>query len=95
MAYFEHEGCSLHYQEYGHGEPVVLLHGLGSSSQDWELQLPELSRHYRVILMDIRGHGRSDKPRDGYHIATFSEDLLALLEHLQTGPVHLLSLIHI
>jgi 3-oxoadipate enol-lactonase len=92
MAYFEHEGCSLHYQEYGQGEPLVLLHGLGSSSQDWELQVPALSRHYRVILMDIRGHGRSDKPNDGYQIATFSEDLLALLEHLQTGPVHFVGL---
>ena len=79
MAYFEHEGCALHYEEYGQGEPLVLLHGLGSSCQDWELQVPALSRLYRVILMDIRGHGRSDKPRDGYQIATFSADLLALL----------------
>lgn len=92
MAYFEHEGCALHYREYGQGEPLVLLHGLGSSSQDWELQVPLLSQHYRVILTDIRGHGRSDKPHDGYHIATFSADLLALLEHLHTGPVHLVGL---
>jgi len=92
MAFFEHEGCSLHYEEYGQGEPLVLLHGLGSSCQDWELQVPELARHYRLILMDMRGHGRSDKPRDGYSIATFSEDLLALLEHLQTGPVHVVGL---
>lgn len=92
MAYFEHEGCALHYEEYGQGDPLVLLHGLGSSCQDWELQVPVLSRHYRVILMDIRGHGRSDKPRDGYHIATFSADLLALLEHLHTGPVHFVGL---
>ncbi|MFJ1570436.1 alpha/beta fold hydrolase [Pseudomonas sp. NPDC088322] len=92
MAYFEHEGCTLHYQQYGQGEPLVLLHGLGSSSLDWELQVPLLSQHYRVILLDSRGHGRSDKPTDGYQIATFSEDLLALLEHLQTGPVHLVGL---
>lgn len=92
MAYFEHEGCSLHYRDLGQGEPLVLLHGLGSSGEDWELQTAELSRHYRVILMDIRGHGRSDKPRDGYQITTFSEDLLALLEYLHTGPVHLVGL---
>ncbi len=92
MAYFEHEGCALHYEEYGQGDPLVLLHGLGSSCQDWELQVPVLSRHYRVIVMDIRGHGRSDKPHDGYQIATFSADLLALLEHLHTGPVHFVGL---
>ncbi|MFK0088826.1 alpha/beta fold hydrolase [Pseudomonas sp. NPDC090755] len=92
MAYFEHEGCSLHYEEYGQGDPLVLLHGLGSSCKDWEMQVPELARHYRVILMDIRGHGRSDKPRERYSIAAFSADLLALLEQLQTGPVHLVGL---
>ncbi|MCP3749445.1 alpha/beta fold hydrolase [Pseudomonas sp. SBB6] len=92
MAYFEHEGCSLHYEEYGQGEPLVLLHGLGSSCQDWEMQVPTLARQYRVILMDIRGHGRSDKPRERYSIASFSADLLALLEQLQTGPVHLVGL---
>lgn len=88
MACFEHDGCLLHYEEHGQGEPLVLLHGLGSSSQDWEMQVPELSQRYRVILMDIRGHGQSSKPRAGYRIKTFSEDLLALLEHLGTGPVH-------
>ncbi|MDD0977669.1 alpha/beta fold hydrolase [Pseudomonas fontis] len=92
MAYFEHEGCSLHYEEYGQGEPLVLLHGLGSSCQDWEMQIAELARHYRLILMDIRGHGRSDKPRERYSIPGFSADLMALLEHLQTGPVHLVGL---
>lgn len=92
MAYFDHDGCALHYEEYGQGEPLVLLHGLGSSCQDWEFQVPALARHYRVILLDIRGHGRSDKPRERYSIATFSADLRALLEHLQTGPVHLLGL---
>lgn len=92
MAYFEHEGCTLHYEEYGQGEPLVLLHGLGSSCQDWEYQVPELARKYRVILLDVRGHGRSDKPRERYSIAGFSADLLALLEHLNTGPVHLAGL---
>ncbi|MDR2306876.1 MAG: alpha/beta hydrolase [Paucimonas sp.] len=92
MACFEHDGCLLHYEEHGQGEPLVLLHGLGSSSQDWELQVAEFSRHYRVILMDIRGHGQSSRPRRGYQIKTFSEDLLALLRHLGCGPVHFVGL---
>ncbi|PWB30198.1 3-oxoadipate enol-lactonase [Pseudomonas sp. SDI] len=92
MAYFEHEGCSLHYEEYGQGAPLVLLHGLGSSCQDWELQIAALAGHYRLILLDLRGHGRSDKPRERYSIAGFSADLMALLEHLNTGPVHLVGL---
>ncbi|RMN38165.1 hypothetical protein ALQ64_05660, partial [Pseudomonas cannabina] len=48
MAFFEHDECTLHYEEYGQGEPVLLLHGLGSSCQDWEYQIPALAARYRV-----------------------------------------------
>ena len=89
MAYFEHEGCTLHYEEYGHGTPLILIHGLGSSSQDWELQIPVLARHYRLIVVDVRGHGRSDKPRERYSIEGFTYDLIALIEHLDLPPATL------
>ncbi|MFW0754383.1 alpha/beta fold hydrolase [Pseudomonas sp. H11T01] len=92
MAYFEHEGCTLHYEEYGHGEPVLLLHGLGSSALDWEDQIPVLAARYRVIVPDARGHGRSDKPRERYSIAGFSADVIALIEYLNLGPAHVIGL---
>jgi pimeloyl-ACP methyl ester carboxylesterase len=92
MAYFEHEGCNLHYEEYGHGTPLLLVHGLGSSTLDWEEQIPALSARYRVIVPDVRGHGRSDKPRERYSIAGFSADLVALIEHLNLGPTHYVGL---
>ncbi|BBP78660.1 3-oxoadipate enol-lactonase [Pseudomonas sp. Ost2] len=92
MAYFEHDGCTLHYEEHGHGTPVLLVHGLGSSGLDWEMQVPVLAEHYRVIVMDIRGHGRSDKPRERYSIGGFSADIVALIEHLELGRVHLAGL---
>lgn len=92
MPYFDHDGCSLHYEEYGRGAPVLLVHGLGSSCQDWEYQIPALAAQYRVIVVDVRGHGRSDKPRERYSMPGFSADIEALLEHLQLGPVHLVGL---
>lgn len=92
MAWFDHEGCSLHYEEYGHGTPLVLIHGLGSSSQDWELQIPVLARHYRLVVVDVRGHGRSDKPRERYSIQGFTYDLIALFEHLDLPPAHVVGL---
>jgi pimeloyl-ACP methyl ester carboxylesterase len=92
MPYFEHQGCSLHYEEYGHGSPVLLVHGLGSSAQDWEYQIPALAERYRVITVDVRGHGQSGKPRERYSIAGFSADIKALLDHLDVGPVHLVGL---
>ncbi|SEI24310.1 alpha/beta fold hydrolase [Pseudomonas asplenii] len=92
MAYFEHDGCRLHYEEHGQGTPLLLVHGLGSSGQDWELQVPVLAEHYRLIVVDLRGHGRSDKPRERYSIAGFTADIVALIEHLQLGPTHLVGL---
>jgi 3-oxoadipate enol-lactonase len=92
VAYFEHDGCTLHYEEYGQGAPLLLLHGLGSSCRDWEYQIPALAAHYRVIAMDMRGHGRSDKPRERYSIRAFSGDVLALIEHLHLEAVHLVGL---
>ncbi|MDO9640639.1 MULTISPECIES: alpha/beta fold hydrolase [Pseudomonadota] len=92
MSYFNNDDCQLHYEEYGHGAPVLLVHGLGSSTRDWEYQIPELARHYRVIALDVRGHGRSDKPRERYSIQGFAEDVAALIEHLQLPQVHLVGI---
>ena len=92
MSYFRNDGCQLHYEEYGHGTPVLLLHGLGSSTRDWENQKAALAEHYKVILFDLRGHGRSDRPKEQYSMTTFADDVLALLEHLQLEKVHLVGI---
>jgi 3-oxoadipate enol-lactonase len=92
MPYFDNDGCQLHYEDYGHGAPVLLVHGLGSSTRDWEYQIPLLAQHYRVIALDVRGHGRSDKPRGAYRIIDFAEDVTALIEHLQLPAVHLVGI---
>jgi 3-oxoadipate enol-lactonase len=96
MSYFDHNGCQLYHEEYGEADdsraPLLLLHGLGSSTLDWEYQIPALAAEYRVIVMDLRGHGRSDKPNERYSIGGFTKDVVALIEHLQLGPVHLIGL---
>jgi len=92
MSYFNHRGCQLHFEEHGQGAPLVLVHGLGSSTQDWEYQTPVLAAHYRVITLDVRGHGRSEKPRERYSIQGFAEDVAALIEYLKLGPVHLVGI---
>ena len=92
MPYFDNDGCQLHYEDYGHGTPVLLIHGLGSSTLDWEFQIPVLSARYRVLALDVRGHGRSDKPRERYRMVDFADDVAALIEHLQLPPVHLVGI---
>jgi pimeloyl-ACP methyl ester carboxylesterase len=59
----------LYAEELGRGPPVVLLHGLGGSGYTWRYMVPALARHHRVIAIDLKGFGRSDKPRDDYYAA--------------------------
>ncbi len=54
----------LHFTQTGRGEPVLLLHGLGASSYAWRYVIPELAKKNRVIALDLKGFGQSDKPRD-------------------------------
>ncbi len=82
----------LHYTDEGEGDVVLLVHGLGSSSEDWELQLPVLTPSYRVIAVDLRGHGRSSKPEGPYSIAMFAGDVAALIEALDIAPCHVVGL---
>ena len=76
----------------GEGEPVLLIHGLGSCGPDWEPQIAALRQDYRVITPDLRGHGHSSKPRLGYSMELFARDMVALLDALQTGPAHIVGI---
>lgn len=69
----------IHYRLVGDGPPVVLLHGLGSSGSDWFPVAPCLAPDYRLLLIDLRGHGHSSLPRSGYSIARMAADVLAVL----------------
>lgn len=80
----------LHYEDYGTGKPVVLIHGWPLSGRSWESQVPALvAAGYRVITYDRRGFGDSSMPWDGYDYDTFAADLNTLLEHLDLREVSL------
>lgn len=83
---------TIHYERSGSGRPVVLLHGLGSSTEDWENQVPALSTGYDVIVPDFRGHGRSSKPAGPYSILQLSSDVTTLLDELDVGPVRMVGI---
>ena len=83
---------TTYYEIAGQGEPLVFIHGLGSSARDWELQIVFFSRHYQVIAYDVRGLGQSDKPPGPYSIRLFSRDLAGLLEALGIGPAHIVGI---
>jgi pimeloyl-ACP methyl ester carboxylesterase len=82
------DDATLFYTDDGAGPPVLLVHGWTGDSHDWSWQIPALlGAGYRVIAPDLRGHGRSSVPADGYRLKQFAKDIVALLDHLDTGPV--------
>ena len=72
----------LDYEDYGKGDVLLLLHGLGSTKKDWDGQVPFFSEKYRVIALDLRGHGGSTKPLDAYGVELMTEDVKQLLDKL-------------
>jgi len=84
--------AEIHYEIHGTGEPLVLIHGLGSSSRDWEFQIPSLVENYQVITVDVRGHGKSELASGKYSIELFADDIAKLLTHLELPKVSLIGL---
>jgi len=80
--------CSLHYEEHGSGEPLLLVPGLGGVGASFFKQIPELSRHYRVIVHDHRGCGQSDKPLMRYSVEQMTQDVLRLMDALKIERAH-------
>src|SRR5919201_6022325 len=79
--------ANLFYTHDGHGEKTLLLiHGWACDSHDWMWQLPALLEAYRVIAVDLRGHGRSTVTIGGYTPQQFAADLSVLLDAVDAGP---------
>lgn len=74
----------LYYEVHGQGYPVVFLHGFSSTHKLWQSQVPLLSREYRFVIYDARGHGQSESPPsvDQYSADIVVEDLFQLLGSL-------------
>ncbi len=74
----------FHYRDWGgRGWPVLMLHGLNSTSHTWDLVAPLLVEHARLIAVDLRGHGLSDKPETDYDFAALGTDILELAGALE------------
>jgi len=78
------DGETLAYLTMGDpdGTPVVLVHGYTDNARDWVPLIPYLSKHFRLIVVDLRGHGRSSKPDCCYTLPDFAYDIVLLLDSL-------------
>src|SRR5256885_4262497 len=92
---FELKETSIHghrvaYRLAGSGPPIVLIHGITSSSVMWEGVGPQLARHHTVLAPDLLGHGQSAKPRGDYSMGAYAvslRDLLIVLGHRRASVV--------
>lgn len=75
-------GVRIHYRLAGQGSPLMLFHGNGQDSQVFQRQIKDLSKHFRVIAVDSRGHGRSQMGKEPFSFSLFAGDAVCVLDHL-------------
>jgi N-formylmaleamate deformylase len=81
--YVEADGLRLHHLEYGDGgPPIVIVPGITSPAATWEFISVPLARDHRVVTLDIRGRGLSDKPSQGFSLTDYAGDVAAVVESL-------------
>jgi len=80
----------LQIQEYVHeGDAIIFLHFGGANLMMWQRVIPAFQGRYRLILVDLRGHGKSGRPETGYHIDEMARDVIGIMQHLELEHSHL------
>jgi 3-oxoadipate enol-lactonase len=92
MATTKIDELDIYYERHGEaGEPLVLVHGYTGDITDWRHQVPEFSKTHRILMMDLRGHGRSEAPTDRstYSVDRMSRDIEELIDETGFERYHL------
>ncbi len=88
--YINLDDSKIYYEEYGSGEPLILLEGNDGIISDFYNQIPFLSKHFRVIAVDSRGQGKSlDYSKSNYGYEKFSDDLFQIVKELKLQKVNI------
>jgi pimeloyl-ACP methyl ester carboxylesterase len=82
LKFLELHGDRIAYRDAGHGDVLLLIHGMAGSSTTWRAVLPQLAKKYRVVAPDLLGHGESAKPRGDYSLGAFAVWLRDFLDEL-------------
>src|SRR6267154_5001317 len=84
MPKINRDGVEIYHEVHGSGPPLLLTHGYSSTSEMWKGQIAALSKHHKLVLWDMRGHGRSDCPDEAsaYSEALTVADMAALLDEV-------------
>ncbi|NQY11040.1 MAG: alpha/beta fold hydrolase [Flavobacteriales bacterium] len=87
--YVDIKGVHIHYQNIGKGEPLILLHGLGMDGSLWDKHVAEYKKHFRCIVIEQRGVGRSSQPPGPYTTAMMADDVVAVMEHAKVDKARI------
>lgn len=88
MVFIKANGIQISYESIGEGEPLFLIHGYGAKKEVWKPQAQELSKRFRVIIYDIRGVGKSERPNYPYTMEMLADDLKGLMDVLKIKKAH-------
>lgn len=82
------DDCTIYFEEHGSGDPLVLIMGLSADGTVWQLHREEYEKHFRCIVIDNRGVGKSDKPTGSYTTERMAQDALEVLDSLGIERAH-------
>ena len=83
-------GIKICYDIHGDGEPIILIHGFSDRKEHWRAQIGILSEYFKVIRMDNRGAGKSDRPDGIYTMEVYASDVAALMDFLGIEKSHIM-----
>lgn len=86
MPFYDAGDAAIFYEIYGSGPPLIMLHGYGLNSVMWEFQVPTLSKHFRVITVDLRGFGQSSCGKQWSGLA-IADDVIGIIKDLKLEDV--------
>ncbi|MEM1512884.1 MAG: alpha/beta fold hydrolase [Candidatus Jordarchaeales archaeon] len=91
MPYAKVRGLNMYYEVHGEGFPLVMIMGLGANVYWWDpFIIDEFSKHFKVVVFDNRGAGRTDKPGVEYTMGMFADDTVGLMDYLGISKAHVL-----
>ena len=90
MPFYKSTNTNIYYELHGSGPVLLMVAGMASDSKSWQFILPDMIKHYRLIIYDNRGCGRTETDGKGFNLKDLAKDAFGLLDHLEYDKVHVL-----
>jgi pimeloyl-ACP methyl ester carboxylesterase len=89
MPFFKSSSANIYYEIHGSGPVILMVAGMSSDSKSWQFILDEMTKHYRLIIFDNRGCGRTETDGSAFDLRDLAKDAFGLLDHIGHDTVHI------